>query len=81
MNSLLDITAIGRHTTKCRANAPGRVQPPGLVIQLKERSLVMLTNDLILRNPLRLLGSTGDEILEPGALGAVLARHGVGKRP
>jgi hypothetical protein len=55
------------------------VQPPGLVIQLKERSLVMLTNDLILRNPLRLLGSTGDEILEPGALGAVLARHGVGK--
>jgi hypothetical protein len=39
----------------------------------------MLTNDLILRNPLRLLGATGDDILQPGTLGAVLARHGVGK--
>jgi hypothetical protein len=56
-----------------------RAAASGTVIQLKERSLVMLTNDLILRNPLRLLGATGEDILQPGALGAVLARHGVGK--
>ena len=39
----------------------------------------MLKNDLILRNPLRLLDSTSENILAPGALGAVLARAGVGK--
>ena len=39
----------------------------------------MLKQDLILRNPLRLLSADGEEILRPGAFGAVLARAGVGK--
>ena len=39
----------------------------------------MPRHDLILRNPLRLLGKTGDEILPAGGLGAILARSGVGK--
>ena len=39
----------------------------------------MLKNDLILRNPLRLLGASGESILKPGTFGAVLARAGVGK--
>ena len=38
----------------------------------------MLKQDLILRNPLRLLGLENDDILEPGQFGAVLARAGVG---
>ena len=49
------------------------------VILLKERNLAMLKQDLILRNPLRLLGYDSDDILEPGQFGAVLARAGVGK--
>jgi hypothetical protein len=53
--------------------------PAGRVIHLKERSLIMLKNDLILRNPLRLLGHENDTIINPGSFGAVLARHGVGK--
>ena len=39
----------------------------------------MLKNDLILRNPLRLLEAADKEILTPGGFGAVLARAGVGK--
>jgi hypothetical protein len=39
----------------------------------------MLKNDLIVRNPLRVLESGDKEILVPGAFGAVLARAGVGK--
>lgn len=39
----------------------------------------MLKNDLILRNPLRLMGYKTEEILTPGGFGAVLARAGVGK--
>ena len=39
----------------------------------------MLKNDLIMRNPLRLLGSSDEEILGAGSFGAVLARAGVGK--
>jgi hypothetical protein len=54
-------------------------EPTGRVIQLKERSLVMLIKDLILRNPLRLLGAENEDIIRPGNFGAVLARHGVGK--
>jgi hypothetical protein len=53
--------------------------PVGRVIQLKERNLVMLKKDLILRNPLRLLGPENEDIIRPGNFGAVLARHGVGK--
>ncbi len=39
----------------------------------------MLKQDLILRNPLRLLGQENEDIVRPGEFGAVLARHGVGK--
>ncbi|MBR9982767.1 MAG: cytoplasmic protein [Desulfatitalea sp.] len=40
---------------------------------------MMLTKDLILRNPLRLLGHENEDIIGPGQFGAVLARAGVGK--
>jgi len=49
------------------------------VINLIERSLDMLKNDLILRNPLRLLGHENEAIVPEGGFGAVLARAGVGK--
>ncbi len=39
----------------------------------------MLILDLILRNPLRLIGQENEDILPPGGVGAVLARAGVGK--
>lgn len=39
----------------------------------------MLKKDLILRNPLRLLGSEKEGLLANGDLGAVVARAGVGK--
>ena len=39
----------------------------------------MLKKDLILRNPLRLLGQEDQYILPEGGVGAVLARAGVGK--
>ena len=39
----------------------------------------MLKRDLILRNPMRLLGKEGEDILEGGGFGAVEARAGVGK--
>jgi hypothetical protein len=39
----------------------------------------MLKQDLNLRNPLRLLGSTTEDILPDGGFGAILARAGVGK--
>ena len=39
----------------------------------------MLKKDLILRNPLRLLGTDSEDILPKGGFGAVLARAGVGK--
>lgn len=52
---------------------------PANIIYLKERSFNMLKKDLILRNPLRLLGHETDDILLGGGFGAVLARAGVGK--
>lgn len=39
----------------------------------------MMKKDLLLRNPLHLLGLTSDESLPDGAFGAVLARAGIGK--
>jgi len=39
----------------------------------------MLKNDLILRNPLRLMGNGADRLFPDGGFGAVLARAGVGK--
>ena len=53
---------------------------PQRVIYLKERSLIMLKNDLILRNPLRLMqNDEAEDTLPEGGFGAVLARAGVGK--
>ncbi len=49
------------------------------IIKLKERNLEMLKKDLILRNPLRLMGHENEEIIPVGGFAAVLARHGVGK--
>jgi hypothetical protein len=49
------------------------------IVYLKNRNLSMLKKDLILRNPLRLLGSRTEEKLTDGEFGAVLARAGVGK--
>jgi hypothetical protein len=51
----------------------------GKLIDLKKRSFSMLKKDLMLRNPLRLLGQENEEILPQGGFGAVLARAGVGK--
>ena len=39
----------------------------------------MLIQDLILRNPLRLLSQEKDDIIAPGQFGAVMARAGLGK--
>lgn len=39
----------------------------------------MLKKDLILRNPLRMLGHDSENILPKGGFGAILARAGVGK--
>lgn len=39
----------------------------------------MLKNDLILRNPLRLMGRNSEDLLSQGQFGVVLARAGVGK--
>jgi hypothetical protein len=52
--------------------------PEGRVISLKERSFFMLKKDLILRNPLKLIGPD-EALLQPGAFCAVTARAGVGK--
>jgi hypothetical protein len=52
---------------------------PARVINLKDRNLKMLKNDLILRNPLRLMGQEHEAIVPEGGFGAVLARAGVGK--
>ena len=50
------------------------------IVYLKERSLNMLKNDLILRNPLRFMQKDPQNSLLPvGGFGAVLARAGVGK--
>jgi hypothetical protein len=54
-------------------------QRPSEVIYIKERYFIMLTTDLILRTPLRVMGYENDDILNAGEFGAVLARAGVGK--
>ena len=51
----------------------------GTVIYLIERSITMLKQDLISRNPLRLIAGPGQPILSEGEFGAVVARAGVGK--
>lgn len=54
-------------------------QKPSGVIYIKERYFTMLKKDLIMRNPLRMMGYENDDILNAGEFGAVLARAGVGK--
>ena len=54
-------------------------EKPSKVIYIKERYFIMLKKDLILRNPLRVMGYENDDILNAGEFGAVLARAGVGK--
>ncbi len=49
------------------------------VIYLRERSMAMLKKDLILRNPLRILGNQEKDPIKEGEFGAVLAKAGVGK--
>lgn len=49
------------------------------VIRIKERNLIMLKHDLMMRNPLRLMGQEAEEMLTAGEFGALLARAGVGK--
>lgn len=49
------------------------------IIYLNKRSIAMLKNDLIVRNPLRLIGEGTGHMLADGQFGAVLARAGVGK--
>lgn len=49
------------------------------IIYIKERYFTMLKKDLILRNPLRMMGFENEDILGAGRFGAVLARAGVGK--
>jgi hypothetical protein len=76
------------HQPACRAPA-GRMigkgktrvtfQKSSGVIYIKERYFTMLKKDLILRNPLRVMGYENDDILNAGEFGAVLARAGVGK--
>jgi hypothetical protein len=62
--------------------APRREVPPpkeSKVVYLRDRNYAMLQKDLILRNPLRMMGQETEEILPEGGFGAVLARAGVGK--
>jgi hypothetical protein len=70
-------TIVGRMIGKGTAQKP--CQKPSRVIYIKERYFNMLKKDLILRNPLRLMGYENDDILNAGQFGAVLARAGVGK--
>jgi hypothetical protein len=58
---------------------PASLTETAKIINLKDRNLLMLKKDLILRHPLRALGYENEDILSPGGFGAVLARAGVGK--
>jgi hypothetical protein len=49
------------------------------IITLKDRNMTMFKKDLILRNPLRRMGSETDDVIQEGGFGAVLAHAGVGK--
>ncbi len=49
------------------------------VVYLRERSIAMLKKELILRNPLMILGSKEREPIKEGEFGGVLAKAGVGK--
>jgi len=70
-------TTAGRRIGKGKIRVPFQKRPG--VIYIKERYFNMLKKDLILRNPLRVMGYENDDILNAGEFGAVLARAGVGK--
>ena len=70
-------TTAGRRIGKGKTRVPFQKRPG--VIYIKERYFNMLKKDLILRNPLRVMGYENDDILNAGEFGAVLARAGVGK--
>ena len=70
-------TTAGRRIGKGKTRVPFQTRPG--VIYIKERYFNMLKKDLILRNPLRVMGYENDDILNAGEFGAVLARAGVGK--
>jgi hypothetical protein len=67
----------GRMIGKRKPRVP--FQKPCGIIYIKERYFNMLKKDLIMRNPLRMIGYENDDILNAGEFGAVLARAGVGK--
>jgi hypothetical protein len=60
-------------------NAAGALRKPAALIRMKERYMVMLKNDLIMRNPVQYLGGPSVDVLNDGQFGGVLARAGVGK--
>ena len=62
-----------------KAQSRHHFRKPAGVIYIKERYFTMLKKDLILRNPLHVMGYENDDILSTGQFGAVLARAGVGK--
>jgi hypothetical protein len=80
-------TVPGFEATEQRRRLLGTRDPAGSpsaaaglrVIYIGERKDAMLKKELIVKNPLRHLGDGDDAALAPGALGAVLARAGVGK--
>lgn len=80
LNRPLDVRPPTSARTASHTNAgQGSEQPAGRLIAIGERNLTMMKKDLLLRNPLHLMGLTSDDSLPDGALGAVLARAGIGK--
>jgi hypothetical protein len=76
------VRRVGRHSVTDAVSAEKQQwsAKSNRLVYLKERSLYMLKNDLILRNPLRFMQKDPQKSLLPvGGFGAVLARAGVGK--
>jgi hypothetical protein len=65
--------------TRIRESGAPLLPDAASVVYLKERTLKMLKNDLIQRNPLGFLSERGDHALAAGEFGGILARAGVGK--
>ena len=74
-----DVASFENNFVKDRREAFAPAEKQAGVIYIKERYFTMLKKDLILRNPLRMMGNENDDILAAGEFGAVLARAGVGK--
>jgi len=54
-------------------------QKKGTLINLRDRYIHMLKNDLIFSHPLKHIGHEGETMIPEGGFGAVLSRAGVGK--